>query len=97
LRVTGSEGCKKGAIMIFLGVGVLLLLLKFLEFGPVGQWSWADQWYLFAAPFILAVIWWAWADASGYTKKKAMDKMDQRKADRQAKAREALGLGTRRK
>jgi small Trp-rich protein len=83
--------------MYFLGVGVILLLLKFLEIGPVAQWGWGEKWYLFAAPFILAVLWWAWADATGYTKKKAMDKMDQRKAERQAKSREALGLGTRRK
>ena len=80
--------------MYFLGAGVILLLLKFLEIGPVGQWGWADKWYLFAAPFFLAVIWWAWADATGYTKKKAMDKMDQRKADRLEKNREALGMGT---
>ncbi len=78
--------------MYFLGAGVILLLLKFLEIGPVGQWDWADKWYLFAAPFILAVVWWAWADASGYTKRKAMDKMDQRKLDRLNKNREALGM-----
>ena len=80
--------------MYFLGAGVILLLLKFLEIGPVGQWDWADKWYVFAAPFTLAVIWWAWADATGYTKKKAMDKMDQRKADRLEKNREALGMGS---
>ncbi len=79
--------------MYFLGAGVILLLLKFLEIGHVGQWGWADKWYVFAAPFVLAVIWWAWADATGYTKKKAMDKMDQRKADRLEKNREALGMG----
>ncbi len=79
--------------MYFLGAGVILLLLKFLEIGPVGQWDWAGSWYLFAAPFILAVVWWAWADASGFTKKKAMDKMDKRKADRLDKNREALGMG----
>jgi small Trp-rich protein len=79
--------------MYFLGVGVVLLLLKYLEVGAVAGWSW----WVVLAPFGLAVIWWAYADASGYTKKKAMEKMDKRKADRQAKAREALGMGTRRK
>ncbi|TAG26379.1 MAG: TIGR04438 family Trp-rich protein [Burkholderiales bacterium] len=83
--------------MYFLGAGVILLLLKYLEIGPVGQWDWVKDWYWFAAPFVLAVVWWAWADASGYTKKKAMDKMDQRKKDRLTKNREALGLGTKRK
>jgi small Trp-rich protein len=86
----------KGCCMYFLAAGVILFLLKFFEIGPVGQWGWADKWYLFAAPFVLAVIWWAWADASGYTKRKAMDKMDQRKADRREKSREALGLGSKR-
>jgi small Trp-rich protein len=83
--------------MYFLGAGVILLLLKYLEIGPVGQWDWAKDWYWFAAPFVLAVVWWAWADASGYTKKKAMDKMDKRKANRLEKNREALGLGNKRK
>ncbi len=83
--------------MYFLGVGVILLLLKHLEVGPVGRWQWSEDWMWFAAPFVLAVVWWAWADASGYTKKRAMDKMDKRKADRLAKNREALGLGTKRK
>lgn len=80
--------------MYFLGLGVVLLLLKFLDIAPVAAWGWADRWYLFAAPFILAVAWWAWADWSGYTKKKAMEKMDDAKKARLAKNREALGLGT---
>lgn len=79
--------------MYFLGAGVILLLLKFLEIGPVGQLGWGEHWYVFAIPFILAVVWWAWADASGYTKRRAMDKMDKRKADRLDKNREALGMG----
>ncbi len=79
--------------MLFLCLGVVFLLMKYLEIGAVTGWSW----WVVLAPFALAVIWWAWADASGYTKKKAMEKMDQRKAARLAKSREALGLGTRRK
>jgi small Trp-rich protein len=83
--------------MYFLITGVILLLLKFLEIGPVGQWDWADKWWVFAAPFALAVVWWAWADASGYSKRREMDKMEQRKKDRLAKNREALGIGNKRK
>jgi small Trp-rich protein len=79
-------------MMYFLGIGLVLLLLKYLEIGPVGQWQWAEDWLLFAAPFFLAVAWWAWADWSGYTKKKAMDKMELRKQDRLAKNREAMGM-----
>jgi small Trp-rich protein len=80
-------------MMYFLGVGVILLLLKYLQIGPVALWSW----WVVLAPFGLAMAWWFYADASGYTKRKAMEKMDKRVADRQAKAREALGLGKRRK
>ncbi|MBS7806981.1 TIGR04438 family Trp-rich protein [Variovorax sp. PCZ-1] len=83
--------------MYFLAAGVILLLLKFFEIGPVGRWGWGEHWYLFAAPFILAVVWWAWADASGYTKKKAMDKMDLRKKERLEKNRDALGMGNKRR
>ena len=79
--------------MYFLGLGVALLLLKYMEIGPVAHWDW----WVVLAPFGLAVVWWAWADASGYTKKKAMEKMDKRKADRLAKNRDNMGIGTRRK
>ena len=79
--------------MYFLAIGIILLLMKYLEFGAVASWSW----YLVLSPFALAAAWWAWADWSGYTKKKAMEKMDKRKADRLAKARDNLGLGPRRK
>jgi small Trp-rich protein len=58
--------------MYLLGLGVALLLMKYLEFGPVAKWDWADQWYLFAAPFVLTILWWAYVDWSGYDKKKAL-------------------------
>lgn len=74
--------------MYFLIAGVVLLLLKYLEIGAVAEWSW----YVVLAPFGLAVLWWTWADWSGYTKKKAMEKMDKRKQDRINKARENIGL-----
>ncbi len=80
--------------MYFLGIGLVLLVLKYLEIGPVGRWDWASDWLWFALPFILAAAWWAYADWSGYSKRRAMDKMEKRKQDRLAKNREALGLGT---
>ncbi|WP_395024303.1 TIGR04438 family Trp-rich protein [Comamonas odontotermitis] len=79
--------------MYFLILGVVLLLLKYLEIGPVAAWSWT----VVLAPFALAVLWWAWADWSGYTKRKEMEKEDQRKAARIAKAKEAMGQGPRRR
>lgn len=74
--------------MYLLIVGVALLLLKYLEVGPVADWSWL----VVLSPFGLAVLWWAWADSSGYTRRKQMEKMEQRKTDRIEKQRKALGL-----
>jgi small Trp-rich protein len=79
--------------MYFLGAGLILLLMKYLEIGFAAKWDWAGDWYLFAAPFFLAAAWWAWADWSGYTKRKAMEKMDQRKKDRLNSNRNAMGMG----
>jgi small Trp-rich protein len=75
-------------VMYFLGIGLVLLLLKYLEIGPVADWSWP----VVLAPFGLAAAWWAYADWSGYSKKKSMDKMDQRKRERIDKQRTAMGL-----
>ena len=74
--------------MLFLGVGVLLLALKYLEIGPVAAWPW---WGVLS-PFGLAVAWWAWADWSGYTKKKAMQRENDRRKARIDKSRAAMGL-----
>ena len=48
------------------------------------------------SPFGLAVLWWEFADGSGWTKRRAMEKMDQRKRDRREKQMEALGMSPRR-
>jgi small Trp-rich protein len=74
--------------MYLLGLGIVLLLMKYLEVDPVTTWSW----WVVLAPFALAVAWWAWADTTGYTKRKAMERMDQKKKDRIDKQRENLGL-----
>ncbi len=79
--------------MYFLVAGVGLLLLKYLQIGLVAEWSW---WWVLS-PFALAVLWWTWADASGYTKRKEMEKMDQKKRDRIEKQREVLGVKPRRR
>ena len=79
--------------MYFLGIGLVLAALKYLEFGVVGEWPW----WLVLSPFGLAVAWWAYADWSGYTKKKAVEKENARKRARIDKSRENLGLTTRRK
>jgi small Trp-rich protein len=76
--------------MYLLFLGIALMLLKYLEFGPVAEWSWL--WVL--SPFAAAVVWWVWADTTGYTKRRAMDRMDEKKKERLEKQREALGLKT---
>ena len=73
--------------MYFLGLGIVLLLLKWQEIGLVAEWSW----WTVLAPFSLAVVWWTWADWSGYTKRKAMERDDQRKQDRINRHLEAIG------
>jgi small Trp-rich protein len=76
-----------GSGMYFLGLGLILLVMKFMEIGPVVGWSW----WIVMAPFGLAVAWWSWADSSGYTKRKAMEIEDAKKTARQDKYREAIG------
>jgi small Trp-rich protein len=73
--------------MYFLGLGLVLLFLKYMEIGPVALWSW---WTIFS-PFGLAVVWWAWADASGYTKRKAMEAEQARVKARINRNREVIG------
>ncbi|MFN7855151.1 MAG: TIGR04438 family Trp-rich protein [Acidovorax sp.] len=77
--------------MYLLGLSLVLLALKYFEIGPVATWSW----WVVLSPFAATAAWWAWADASGYTKRKAMEKMDRRKQDRINKHKEALGVQTR--
>jgi small Trp-rich protein len=74
--------------MYLVVLGVLLLVMKLAEFGPVGEWSyWAVLW-----PFAGAVAWWAFADKSGWTKRREMDKMEERKKLRRQTNLEALGM-----
>ena len=73
--------------MYFLGLGLILLVLKFLELGPVAGWDW----WVVLLPFGLAMAWWAWADSSGYTKRKAMQRENARRDDRIERNKTAIG------
>jgi small Trp-rich protein len=73
-------------------IGVLLLLAKAAEIGPTAQWPW----WAVLAPFGAAALWWYFADSTGITQRRAMQKMEDRKVERREKAMEALGLDTRR-
>lgn len=76
--------------MYLLGLGIILLGMKYLEIGPPATW----EWWVVLTPFGLAVAWWTWADWSGYTKRKAVERENTRKQARIDKQREQLGLGT---
>lgn len=73
--------------MYLLGLGIVLLLLKWLAVGPVADWSW----WAVLAPFGLAALWWTWSDLSGRTKRQAADRIEARKAERVARQRKQLG------
>ena len=77
--------------MYFVVIGVVLLVLKVAEFGMVATWPW---WGILS-PFGLAVVWWAFADKTGYTKRRAMDKMDARVKKRREENLAKLGMDAR--
>ena len=79
--------------MYLLVLGIILLAMKYLEMGPVAMWSW----WLVLTPFALAAAWWTWADYSGYTKRKAVERENERKQARIDKQREQLGINTKKR
>ncbi len=79
--------------MFFLVAGIGLVVWNFYRIGLVADSSW---WWVLS-PFAMAVAWWAWSDASGRTKRKEMEKMDQKKQDRIERQRAALGIRPRKR
>jgi small Trp-rich protein len=79
--------------MLFMLVGIVLMVAKYMEVDPVATWSW----WVVLSPFALAVAWWAYADASGLTKKRANQKQEARKQARLDQQREKLGINPRKK
>lgn len=77
--------------LLILGIGLLIWNLNRIGLVLDNSWWWV------LSPFALAVAWWTWADTTGYTKRKAMEKMDQKKRDRLEKQRESLGIKPRRR
>lgn len=79
--------------MYFLFLGIVLLLLKALAFGPIASWDW----WLVLLPFLFAVLWWAWADWSGYTKRAVIQEIKRRNQKRSDKLSKSLGLASKHK
>lgn len=78
--------------MWFVAIGVVMALMQFFGIGPLASWTWANDWVMLLLPFALAVAWWTWSDATGYTRRKAMERDDERRDARRQKAIDALGL-----
>lgn len=78
--------------MPFVIVGVLAGAAKWLGFAGLE----AVAWPWFVLPFAAALAWWAWADASGLTARRAMAALDARRDARRSAQRESLGLRRRR-
>lgn len=74
--------------MYLLGLGLILMALKYLQVDPVAAW----EWWVVLSPFGLAIAWWWWADWSGYTKRKVMEREISRKQVRIDSNRQAMGL-----
>lgn len=74
--------------MYFLILGLALMVLKFLNVAPVADWSW---WWVLA-PFALAAAWWWLADATGYTRRRAMAREEALKTERANERRKQIGL-----
>jgi small Trp-rich protein len=74
--------------MYLLGLGLILMTLKYLQVDPIAAW----EWWVVLSPFGLAAVWWWWADWSGYTKRKVMEREDIRKQVRIDSNRQAMGL-----
>ena len=81
--------------MFFIIIGVLLIALRIAGVSPMANWNldlFGDLWKL-VLPFVLGLVWWAWSDASGWTKRREMEKDDERRAERRARNIDNLGMG----
>ena len=74
--------------MYFLLIGIVAGALKYLEIGPFAPLAW----WMVLSPFGMAMLWWWYADKSGYSKRKEIEKMDKRRDDRIEKSRKAMGM-----
>ena len=75
--------------MAFLLAGLAFLAMKWFEVGPVADWPW----WVVLTPFVLAVLWWHFADSIGLTQKREIRRMEARAQARRQKAVQDLGMG----
>ena len=80
--------------MFFIIVGVLIIVMNLAGIGWFAAWNWditGDLWK-FCVPFVLAALWWVWADKSGLDKRREIEKMEARKHARRTENLAALGF-----
>ena len=83
--------------MFFVIVGVLIIASNLAGYGPFAGWNWeftGDLWK-FCVPFAFAAIWWFWSDVSGLNKRREIERMDKKKAERRQENLATLGLDPR--
>lgn len=79
--------------MFFIVIAVILIALKLMEVMPFVNLGWA--WIV--ALFVMASIWWFWADSTGFTKRKQQERMDDKVKKRVERQKESLGLSVKKK
>jgi len=82
-QVPGSvtDNVDKRSFMYLVVIGVALVILKLADVLPIAEWPW---WGVLL-PFPVAAVWWAIADATGFTKKRATEREEKRRVDRMRK------------
>ncbi len=83
--------------MLFVIVGVLIIASNLAGVGWFADWTWeisGDLWK-FCVPFVFATLWWIWSDKSGLDKRREIEKMEARKANRRQENLVSLGLNHR--
>jgi small Trp-rich protein len=78
--------------MWLVAMGAVMLVMNLAGIGPVGQWTWSEMWWAMLLPFGLASLWWLWADLSGWTQRRAMDRHEAKRQARRERNAQALGL-----
>ncbi|MFM2055293.1 MAG: hypothetical protein RL456_3330 [Pseudomonadota bacterium] len=68
-------------------LGLVGLLLKWLEIGPVAQWSW----WAVLTPFALAPVWWYISDITGHTRRVQEQHHETKRQQRRQDTIESMG------
>lgn len=98
MAVDGAS-LKRKKHMWLLAIAVMMAVLKALVHNGTLDIAWVANlsWWWVIGLFGLTSLWWAYADASGFTRRKVMERVDARKAERLRKSREALGAAARKR